>query len=240
MNSNRHRLPVIFLAVLSIQAAPLFAQPKAATAVSSPQWGTTLESILNVNAADFDVPLSSLSYSVSSPGLSRYLSSGVDSSPAAGFYAGVHLPTGAVVTRLAIQGCDDTASGSIGVEMLQHTISAGAADAVAVVGGAGLDTGTAATPNCGFFQITLPAPVTIDNSSSAYSLFVRPTGVEDGSVRFAAVHVYYLLQVSPAPATATFLDVPITSPQFKFVEALFAAGITAGCGGGNFCPDQPV
>ena len=33
---------------------------------------------------------------------------------------------------------------------------------------------------------------------------------------------------------------PTTSPQFKFVEALFAAGITAGCGGGNYCPDNPV
>ncbi len=47
-------------------------------------------------------------------------------------------------------------------------------------------------------------------------------------------------QVSPAPVVATFTDVPTTHPFFKFVEALYASGITAGCGGGNFCPDTPV
>ncbi len=47
-------------------------------------------------------------------------------------------------------------------------------------------------------------------------------------------------QVSPAPAIATFADVPTSSPQFKFVEALVAAGITAGCGGGNYCPNDAV
>jgi hypothetical protein len=34
--------------------------------------------------------------------------------------------------------------------------------------------------------------------------------------------------------------VPVGHPQLQFVEALVAAGITAGCGGGNFCPDAPV
>ena len=35
-------------------------------------------------------------------------------------------------------------------------------------------------------------------------------------------------RVSPAPATATF------------VEALAKSGITAGCGGGNYCPHAPL
>jgi hypothetical protein len=52
--------------------------------------------------------------------------------------------------------------------------------------------------------------------------------------------VNYQLQVSPAPDTATFNDVPVGSPFFQFIEALAASGITAGCGGGNFCPDAPV
>jgi len=55
-----------------------------------------------------------------------------------------------------------------------------------------------------------------------------------------AVRVYYRLQVSPPPATATFNDVPVGNPYFQFVEALAASGVTAGCGGGNFCPDAPV
>ncbi len=53
-------------------------------------------------------------------------------------------------------------------------------------------------------------------------------------------YVVYKLQVSPAPGTATFLDVPTNHQFFRFVEALVDAGITAGCGAGNFCPDQPL
>jgi hypothetical protein len=44
-----------------------------------------------------------------------------------------------------------------------------------------------------------------------------------------AVRVYYTLQVSPAPAVATFTDVPTSHPFFQFVEALVGAGITAEC-----------
>jgi len=54
------------------------------------------------------------------------------------------------------------------------------------------------------------------------------------------VTIRYRLQVSPPPATATFGDVPTGHPFFQFVEALAASGITAGCGNGNFCPDQPL
>ncbi|HEY7370105.1 MAG TPA: S-layer homology domain-containing protein, partial [Thermoanaerobaculia bacterium] len=46
--------------------------------------------------------------------------------------------------------------------------------------------------------------------------------------------------VSPAPAFATFLDVPTTHPYFRFVEALVDSGITAGCGGGNYCVNSPI
>jgi len=34
--------------------------------------------------------------------------------------------------------------------------------------------------------------------------------------------------------------VPTTHRFYKFIEALYLAGITAGCGGGKFCPDQPL
>ncbi len=43
----------------------------------------------------------------------------------------------------------------------------------------------------------------------------------------------------PPDATGIFTDVPITSPYARWVEELFHEGVTAGCGGGNFCPDSP-
>jgi hypothetical protein len=52
--------------------------------------------------------------------------------------------------------------------------------------------------------------------------------------------IEYQLQVSPAPATPTFNDVPPSDFGFQYVEALAASGITGGCGGGEYCPDAPV
>jgi hypothetical protein len=46
--------------------------------------------------------------------------------------------------------------------------------------------------------------------------------------------------VPPACATPVFPDVPASSPFCPFVEELVRRGVTAGCGGGNFCPADPV
>jgi len=56
---------------------------------------------------------------------------------------------------------------------------------------------------------------------------------------FGHVEVWWRREVRD-PETVTFSDVPPDHPFFLFVEALAASGITAGCGGGNFCPDQPL
>lgn len=63
----------------------------------------------------------------------------------------------------------------------------------------------------------------------------------DTNVRWGAAYVVWRRAMSPAPLTATFPnDVPTSHPFFRFVEALAASGITAGCGPGSFCPDQPL
>jgi hypothetical protein len=43
----------------------------------------------------------------------------------------------------------------------------------------------------------------------------------------------------PPPATGVFSDVPASSGFAPWVEQLFHEGITAGCGGGLYCPDSP-
>ena len=47
-------------------------------------------------------------------------------------------------------------------------------------------------------------------------------------------------QISPPPAVATFPDVPTGHPFFQYVEALYAAGITAGYGNGFFGVNDPI
>ncbi len=45
----------------------------------------------------------------------------------------------------------------------------------------------------------------------------------------------------PAPATGTaFPDVPASNPFAPWIEELSREGITGGCGGGLYCPDNPV
>jgi len=46
---------------------------------------------------------------------------------------------------------------------------------------------------------------------------------------------------TPPPATGTvFGDVPLGSFAADWIEELFHEGISAGCGGGNYCPVNPV
>lgn len=124
----------------------------------------------------------------------------------------------------------------MGAALLRHPDPDGAPVAVSIV-----STGDAATPGCGFFKGSLLVSETIDNFNNSYIVGVGISGTTLAT-RFAAVRVFYRLQVSPAPATATFDDVPLGHPFRQFVEALFAAGITTGCSVAPplYCPDNPV
>jgi hypothetical protein len=44
----------------------------------------------------------------------------------------------------------------------------------------------------------------------------------------------------PPPATGIFLDVPPGAFARDWIEELFNEGITAGCSGSNFCPNDPT
>src|SRR5262249_37165208 len=60
------------------------------------------------------------------------------------------------------------------------------------------------------------------------------------NLRLRGARILYRRQISPAPAVATFNDVPTGHPFFQYVEALAASRITAGCGSGTYCPDAPL
>ena len=44
----------------------------------------------------------------------------------------------------------------------------------------------------------------------------------------------------PACATPVFADVPAGSPFCRWIEELARRGVVSGCGGGNYCPADPV
>ena len=77
---------------------------------------------------------------------------------------------------------------------------------------------------------------------SAFGLALRatPTPATATDMCFFGAAVGWRRTVSPAPASASFADVPTDHWAYQFIEALVASGITAGCGGSDYCPDSPV
>ena len=61
-----------------------------------------------------------------------------------------------------------------------------------------------------------------------------------GAMGVHSIRPRWLRQVSPAPVTGTFNDVPSSDGAFQFIEAMAASGITAGCGIRIYCPDNFV
>jgi hypothetical protein len=78
------------------------------------------------------------------------------------------------------------------------------------------------------------------NSVDSYTSYLIDVFLENTNHSLSGARAVWTRTISPAPATATFNDVPTSSPIFQFVEALAASGITAGCGGGNYCPNNPL
>jgi IPT/TIG domain/S-layer homology domain len=69
-------------------------------------------------------------------------------------------------------------------------------------------------------------------------------GVDDDTLR-QQMAVFLLkarhgLCYTPPPCTGVFADVPCSSGFAPWIEAMASEGITGGCGGGNFCPQNPV
>ena len=67
----------------------------------------------------------------------------------------------------------------------------------------------------------------------------------DDSVTRAQMAVFLLrakygASYVPPPPAGVFNDVPVGSFADRWIEQLAAEGITSGCGGGNYCPTNPV
>jgi hypothetical protein len=188
-----------------------------------PLWGTNSSSIHQIHAYQF-VPIdSTITYAYDGGTTMRY---GTNASGSKWFEASLSLPTGVKIMGLEVYGYDNDAA-DISVFLIDKTNFYGGQV-------------SSGTPGFGYFFYDLsPANITVDNFSHEYTIEIF-LGSASPNLKFRAVNVYYQLQVSPAPASATFSDVPTNHPFFQYVEALNASGITSGCSATQFCPDQPV
>ena len=186
------------------------------------QW-TAADIPYTLNAWDFSTRRSTMA--TDSPATPDFHRSGTT----AELIAGVRLPAGASITGLEVAGCDNSTIDSISAGLFDCLDPDATCPALVSVN-------TSGAPGCGYFAVTTTGVPNVNNLSSSYVLRVAL----GNSQTLRSVRVFYRRPVSPAPAVATFSDVPTTDPRFRFVEALARAGITGGCGAGAFCPDAPV
>ncbi len=189
-----------------------------------PEWGTTT-SYYSVNAFACVPFYDSMSYNVTSP-YNRYCTTSV-----CVFGCHVHIPGGAKITGMEVDGCDSTTTGKVYVDLRQVSWL-GNLNTLATV-----ESGTSNTPGCYFWFTTIDA--TVDNVYNSYLVVVSLKSGDD-KTSFNSVRIRYQLQVSPAPSTATFVDVPTSHVFFQYVEALVRSGITSGCDATHFCPNNYV
>jgi hypothetical protein len=78
--------------------------------------------------------------------------------------------------------------------------------------------------------------ITVDGSGNVY--VGGSSGATWGSPlrAYTGSHDAFVAKISEA----TFADVPTTHSAWNYIERLYAAGITAGCGSGNYCPLSEV
>ena len=145
---------------------------------------------------------------------------------------GVNLPQGVIVTAIEIDAYDATINGQVQCFFLTTPLQTDGYNGVGVGTGL-LFNGGDILPNS---SLTIPA---IDNFNYNYSAYCDlTTGGSD--LRLRGFRIFYELQISPAPAVATFPDVSPSFWAFQEIEALAASGITQGYPDGTFKPTNPV
>ena len=226
MSSGRAGRAVAVVGAMLLAAASAQAQTDA--------YGTTAETFVPVSAFDFEgYDSTTTTGTVLDGSYQRYLT-GAGSVFAGQLIASLKVPNGAVLTRLEMSGCDDDGgNASLGSYLLVCPQPAGSCMVHTFF------VSPPGAPGCGDFSRPIDPPLTVDNSAFSYQIHALLSPMAP-TVRFRRMGVYYRLQVSPAPATATFADVPVGHPMHRFVEALVAARITAGCSATDYCPDAPL
>lgn len=199
-------------------------------------WGTTNVSYYRLAATQFTPLASYVSYDDAYSKVNGVVFRRFATIVSGEFVGTPNLPSGALLTSIELDSCVTTDLFTVELRAFDCDYTGDCPD------GAFLDTSSNgnAGPGCGYTIADVSnLGIVVDNVARQITVRII-TGSGTEATSFSGVIFGYKLQVAPAPGTATFTDVPTSSPQFQFIEALAAAGVTAGCGGGQFCPNNPV
>ena len=160
---------------------------------------------------------------------------------AGAYVASINLPDGAQITQICLDAYALN-PGSVGFVAETHGVSMTPGEGPTID-----DWAQAATDfNSGYGSVCTASLAYTIRSMSDQGAGLRSyrhrilASIANPGDGLAGVRITWHRQVSSPPAAATFGDVPASDGAFPFIEALVASGVTAGCGGGNYCPDAPL
>ena len=218
---------------LPVRSAPQGVGARPASDKLAPEYGTSGLSYVAVSGAAFTPMNSSAVYTTSGDGyhdqiLRSATGSFVD------FTAPIQLPSGAIVKYLELDYCDDTGgSGFVQGALVEMDFHGNSTNYVGFLVSQG--------DGCTVQSVDATSDnMVVNNFTRYYHLLSTMSDSPGHTTGLVGMLVGYQLQVSPAPGVATFNDVPTSHPFFQYIQALSASGITGGCGGSNYCPDNPV
>jgi hypothetical protein len=218
---------VTALVVTGVLAASGDARAQEQVVPPQDSWGTRWSTITTANAWSFAGPMTDVANGyrrcAAATGVCR---------------ASADLPGGTRLWALELEACDSSSTTeAVGRMWACYSVQGGTC---AVVGE--VRSGIAAAPGCGRFFAPLPYPY-LQVRNWHYTYFVEVLGTDGAGnvpVDFRGLRLVWTREVAPAPATATFSDVPVTHPYFRHIEALAQALIVAGCGNDQYCPDRAL
>jgi hypothetical protein len=209
----------------SLPRGPVGGTPFTLSGAKSPNtFGITNDSVTTISAYDFQGFNSTDIINGFLPYAYRFMAGGTLT-----MIAPLHLDEGAVVDLILWDNCD-FAGGQMSLVLGDFTDSN-------VTSLASFPSATKAA--CGLDGFILQTPY-VNVTNSGHELLVTVGQVLGGPTLTGRVEIWWHRSISPAPATATFNDVPTTDPAFQYIEALVASGITVGCGPAVYCPDAPL
>jgi len=222
--------PGIFVLSALLAGAPLAAQPAPSGEPGPRDYGAGNTNILQIPAPAFQPTLTG-NFTYDSE---FYFYPG--SGGAVFAMAPVQLPSGSKITQIGLYYDDSDASNDITATLFALSGYTGTVSHSTVATCA-----SSGSPGKGYVASSAVA-YTVNNNVryGAGAQLVLLVYAGSATTKFKAVDVLWTRQISPPPATATFGDVPTNHPFFTTIEAFAKAGITGGCGNGNFCPAQTV
>lgn len=205
-------------------------------------FGTGRINILQIPASAFTPRCSGVTTSYMGNGYTGVATDNGCSGPNGQLQAPVDLPTGARIFFLDLYAQDDEAGMGDDLTALLRGYTGGFDNDDSFVDVVGVSSASVTGRQ---YAASNLVNYTVNNdvaygAGAALNVLVY---VEAGiAVGFRGVDIWWTRQVSPAPANATFNDVPTNHPFFQFIEALSKSGITGGCSAGPplYCPDNPV